>query len=94
MEKGCKLTTGSRGGGTEEKGSRLAELHCVHALNIHKKKKKIYVLHSQCVYFLWMMNSVIIVSSERRHRYTILDNSITPRSRESFPISLYLRIFN
>jgi hypothetical protein len=41
-----------------------------------------------------MMNSIIIVSSERKRRYTILDNSITPRSRASFPILLYLRIFN
>lgn len=25
-----------------------------------------YVLHAQCVNFLWMMNYVIIVSSERK----------------------------
>jgi hypothetical protein len=36
-EKGCTLTNGIRRGGMEEKGSRSAELYCIHALNIHKK---------------------------------------------------------
>lgn len=52
MENGCKVITGSRRGGTKEKGSRLAEFHCVKALNIHKKKEKVCFARAMCILFM------------------------------------------
>jgi len=40
-------------GKTEEKGSCSAKLHCVHALNIHKKEKEnVCFARAMCILFM------------------------------------------